>query len=172
MARNCGAGAKLSFGLQVCGAQSRASGHGGGPAEWSWSSYGAHTGRAPVPVWLGSHELWTCLLGRDAETLADRTHDQRICTELVAAGHGVALWAQRLSRQIYLGDDQFVGRMLKAALPSAKPIKPVPKVQRTSMRTLADWLALCGSREEALRRALQRDAEYPTTGLRSITLSP
>lgn len=39
---------------------------------------------------------------------------------------------------------RLVGRMQQAALPPA---------QRSSMRSLADWLAACGSREEALRCA-------------------
>jgi len=71
----------------------------------------------------------------------------------VADGQGVALWEEGLNRQIYLGDDQFVDRMLEAALPSSKHSPIVPKAQRSSTKTLAEWLARCGSREEALRRA-------------------
>lgn len=71
----------------------------------------------------------------------------------MADGQGVALWAEHLNRQIYLGDDAFVGRMLDAALPSAKRSAPVPKPQRSSPLSLADWLACTGSREEALLKA-------------------
>ncbi|RTL19280.1 MAG: transposase [Burkholderiales bacterium] len=124
-----------------------------GAGDWPWSSYRAHVGQSSVPAWLGSGDLWAYLLGRDAETDADRDRAQRLYTELVAAGAGVALWAESLNRQIYLGDDQFVGRMLEAALPSAKRSAPVPKAQRSSTRSLADWLAQCGSREQALYRA-------------------
>jgi putative transposase len=121
--------------------------------DWPWSSYRAHTGGADAPAWLGSGELWGYLLGRDAESAADRTQGQRLYAQLVAAGRDVALWAEGLNRQIYLGDDQFVGRMLEAALPGAKRSTLVPKVQRSSTRNLAAWLACCDSREEALRRA-------------------
>ncbi len=121
--------------------------------DWPWSSYRAHVGRSSVPAWLGSGELWGYLLGRDALTDADRALAQQRYAELVAAGVGQALWAEGLNRQIYLGDDEFVGRMLQAALPTAQRSAQVPKVQRSrSTRSLADWLAHCGSREEALHR--------------------
>ncbi|HEY9107969.1 MAG TPA: hypothetical protein VIN58_14905 [Roseateles sp.] len=42
--------------------------------------------------------------------------------------------------------------MLEAALPNSKRSLIVPKAQRSSTKTLAEWLAQCGSREEALRR--------------------
>ena len=124
-----------------------------GAADWPWSSYRSHTGLADTPAWLGSSDVWGYLLGRDAESAADRLQAQRLYVELVSAGKGVALWAESLNRQIYLGDDQFVGRMLDAALPDAKQSVTVPKVQRSSTRSLAEWLAHCDSREEALRRA-------------------
>ena len=123
------------------------------PGDWPWSSYRAHAGRADVPGWLGSAVLWGYLLGRDALTDADQALAQRRYAELVAAGAGVALWAEGLNRQIYLGDDAFVGRMLEAALPTAQRSTQVPKAQRSATRSLAEWLAQCGSREEALRRA-------------------
>lgn len=120
--------------------------------DWPWSSYRAHTGQAAAPAWLGSHELWGYLLGRDAESPADCAQAQRAYAELVAAGQGATLW-DGLNRQIYLGDDQFVDRMLEVALPSAKRSAPVPKVQRSATRSLAEWLVCCDTREEALRRA-------------------
>lgn len=123
------------------------------PAEWPWSSYRAHTGQAPVAGWLGSEELWSYLLGVPADTDAQRAQAQQAYAQLVADGQGVALWAEHLNRQIYLGDDEFVGRMQEAALPTAKRSAPVPKPQRSSTRSLAGWLAQCGSREEALHRA-------------------
>jgi putative transposase len=121
--------------------------------DWPWSSYRAHVGQADAPAWLGSSELGGYLLGRDVETAADRVQAQRAYAELVATGHGIALWDESLNRQIYLGDDQFVGRMLEVALPSAKRSAPVPKIQRSSTRSLVEWLACCDTREEALRRA-------------------
>ncbi|MGM9485033.1 REP-associated tyrosine transposase [Roseateles sp. NT4] len=120
---------------------------------WPWSSYRTHVGLADVPAWLGSNELWSYLLGREVQSDADQDQAQRAYAELVVAGRGVTLWDTSLNRQIYLGDDQFVDRMLEAALPSAKRSAPVPKVQRSSTRTLSDWLRRCDSREEALFRA-------------------
>jgi len=124
-----------------------------GPADWPWSSYRANVGEAACAPWLGTAELWGCLLGEDAVSELDQARAQRMYAELVAAGQGVALWEEGLNRQIYLGDDQFVGRMLEAAGPGAKLSATVPKTQRSSTKTLGDWLAHCGSREEALRRA-------------------
>lgn len=123
------------------------------PADWPWSSYRVNTGQAATLAWLGSEALWEYLLGRELATVRDARDAQRLYAELVAAGRGVALWDEGLNRQIYLGDDQFVGRMLDAALPSAKRSVTVPKPQRSSTKRLADWLAECSSREEALHRA-------------------
>lgn len=38
------------------------------PSHWRWSSYVAHTGGAPVPAWLATHEVHGSLTGRSAET--------------------------------------------------------------------------------------------------------
>lgn len=135
------------------------------PGDWPWSSYRAHVGDAQGPGWLGSGELWGYLLGCDALTDADRALAQRRYAELVASGAGVALWTEGLNRQIYLGDDAFVGRMLQSALPTAQRSAQVPKVQRSSTRSLAEWLAQCGSREEALHRA------YTESGLTMTTMA-
>jgi hypothetical protein len=123
------------------------------PEAWPWSSYRAHTGQADAPAWLASQELWGYLLGRDASSAADEALAQRLYASLVDAGRGQALWDEALNRQIYLGDDGFVGRMLDAAQPAGRRSTPVPKVQRSAVRTLAQWLADGHSREEALLRA-------------------
>jgi len=121
--------------------------------DWPWSSYRAHVGLAEVPPWLGSAELQGYLLGRDVESPADRALAARAYAELVAAGRDANLWADGLNRQIYLGDDDFVQRMQDAAAPTPKRSHAVPKTQRGSPRTLKQWLAHCGSRDEALRQA-------------------
>ncbi|RQO59957.1 transposase [Paucibacter sp. KBW04] len=124
-----------------------------GAADWPWSSYRVHIGHAEAPEWLCSTELWGYLLGRDPCTDADRARAQRSYAELVAAGREVKLWDEGLNRQIYLGDDEFAGRMLDAAQSAAKRSASVPKVQRSSTRRLAEWLARCETREEAYWRA-------------------
>ena len=73
--------------------------------------------------------------------------------QLVAAGRDVRLWDERLNRQIYLGDDDFVARMQSLAAGGASTGKSVPKAQRTKPRDLAHWLGVCSSREKALRCA-------------------
>jgi hypothetical protein len=124
-----------------------------GPGDWPWSNYRAHAGQAGMPDGLCSEALWAFLLGEEACTDAARGQAQKLYAELVAAGQRPALWAGSLNQQIFLGDDDFVGRMLEADLPTAARSRPLPQPQRRSTRTLANWLALCGSREEALYRA-------------------
>lgn len=123
------------------------------PGDWAWSSYRAHVGLAAAPAWLDSAGLLGYLLGRDVASSADCVEAQRAYAELVAAGQGLDLWAGALNRQIYLGDDEFVVRMLDAAAPPAKLSRFIPKAQRSSPQTLAQWLAQCSTRDEALRRA-------------------
>ena len=61
-------------------------------------------------------------------------------------GHGAAA-------QIYLGDEDFVERMQALAEPQRATAREVPKAQRRKNRSLPQWLAGCGSREEALYKA-------------------
>jgi putative transposase len=136
------------------------------PGEWPWSSYRAHIGQVPSPTWLDSAGLYGFLLGHDAIQDADRAEAQRAYTELVAAGQGLELWAGALNRQIYLGDDAFVERMLDAAAPQAKLSRHIPKAQRSSpQKTLSQWLAQCPNRDEALRLA------YTESGLTMTALA-
>lgn len=80
----------------------------------------------------------------------------------MAAGQGVSLWAGALNRQIYLGDDNFVARMLDQASPQALHSVSVPKLQRSSTRSLSDWLGLCSTREEALYQAYTESGQTMT----------
>ena len=138
------------------------------PGDWAWSSYRAHVGQAPGAPWLDTAGLHGYLLGQDADTPALVAQAQQRYAEHVAAGRGVALWDEALNRQIYLGDHEFVQRMLDAAAPPAtghgakrmdkrreQQQREVPKAQRQRQRprTLAWWLKHCPTREEALRRA-------------------
>ncbi|WP_263561852.1 transposase [Paucibacter sp. DJ1R-11] len=125
------------------------------PGAWPWSSYRAHVGKAAGAPWLATAALHSYLLGQDAESPRDRARAQKVYAAHVAAGRGVALWEEALNRQIYLGDNDFVQRMLDAAEPGAAGSREVPKAQRpkTMKLNLAQWLALAPSREEALRRA-------------------
>ena len=135
------------------------------PGEWAWSSYRAHVGQVAPPVWLDSAGLHGHLLGREVIAVADRAQAQRAYVELVAAGQGVELWGVALNRQIYLGDDEFVVRMLDAAAPPTKLSRAHPKAQRSCPQTLAQWLMQCSNRDEALRRA------YTESGLTMTSLA-
>jgi putative transposase len=81
------------------------------PAEWPWSSYRAHAGQADTPPWLDTIGLHGYLLGREPTSRADHRTAARRYERLVAEGLDVDLWAQALTQQIYLGDDDFVARM-------------------------------------------------------------
>ena len=142
------------------------------PLDWSWSSCRAHVGQAEGPAWLGSAELHGYLLGRDAQTAADRAKAARAYAKWVAAGRDVDLWVEGLRRQIYLGDDEFVQKMLDAATPTARRSTSVPKPQRSVPRTLEQWLARCGSREEALRQAHRASGLTMTALAAELGLTP
>lgn len=87
------------------------------PGEWAWSSYRAHVGQSAGAPWLDTPGLHGFLSGKYVESAEDMQRAQRLYAELVALGQGVALWDEALNRQIYLGDDDFVRRMLDAAAP-------------------------------------------------------
>jgi len=135
------------------------------PSDWPWSSYRAHVGQASGVVWLDTPGLHGYLLGADALSPYDVRHAQRLYAELVEAGRDVKLWDEALNRQIYLGDDDFMQRMLDAASPPARRSPEVPKPQRHVPRTLAQWMEQCPNRAEALRRA------HTESGLSMTTLA-
>ena len=100
------------------------------PGKWRWSSYRAHTGEAESPVWLDTPAVHGYLLGRDAETAADRHRAGVRYAAFVAAGKGVKLWDEALSNQIFLGGQEFVGRMQARIAKSARNDKDIPRAQR------------------------------------------
>jgi putative transposase len=110
-------------------------------------------------------------LQRPAATAADHRRSGRRYAELVAAGQGEALWDEGLRQQIYLGDETFVDRMQALADAPRKAARDTPRVQRTPARTLAHWLSLCSSREEALYRAHTEGAVTMTVLARELGLS-
>jgi len=78
------------------------------PAQWLWSSYGAHAGCRPTPDWLASsmvHGVLTGHLPRDAAQLAAA---QARYAHWVAAGVGVRLWRDALRQGHYIGDEKFI----------------------------------------------------------------
>ena len=95
------------------------------PQDWAWSSYRAHTGRVERPRWLDSTTLHRWLAPR-----APRREGPKSYARFVAQGHGVKLWEEALSGQIYLGNEAFVRKMQSRA--SSPNEREIPRAQRRS----------------------------------------
>jgi putative transposase len=133
------------------------------PGRWRWSSYNAHTGNCPAPVWLDTPAVHGYLLGRDAATAADRRRAGVRYAALVAAGKGVKLWDDALAQQIYLGGPDFIGRMQALIGKDTSRAKDIPRLQRRAAAKPIDYY---------LKRNKDRDAaicEAVTTGHHSMT---
>jgi len=141
------------------------------PEAWGWSSYRAHRGQAPVPAWLDTPGLHGYLLGRPAKTAADRRRAADRYARLVASAPDASLWESALRQQIYLGDEGFVERMQALAEPRNSTDHDIPRVQRCKSRTLAQWLASCEDREEALYSAHTESALSMSAIARELGLS-
>ncbi len=141
------------------------------PRSWAWSSYRAHTGEAPAPEWLDTPGLQACLLGRPAKSPAERHRAAARYARLVVQAKDIRLWDGALRQQIYLGDEAFVERMQARAEPKNSTDPDIPRVQRQKARTLAQWLAYCENREEALYQAHTAGAMSMTAIARELGLS-
>ena len=142
------------------------------PANWAWSSYRAHIGRAEIPEWLDTPALHGILLGRDVRTAADGKRAARHYLAFVAAGKGVKLWDEALRHQIFLGSEDFVVRM--QALIEADALKDtgIPRLQRKApKRTITQYLADKHGRDAGIVRAA-REGQYSLTAIgRDVGLS-
>ncbi len=136
------------------------------PGQWVWSSYLAHAGEAQAPVWLDTQGLHGYLLGRAPATARDRATAARRYVALVAqrAAEDATLWKDGLRRQIFLGDDAFADRMLAQATSHGPRLRGIPRAQRARIRTLQQWIAEAGNREEGLWRAY-RDGGMTMTAM-------
>lgn len=112
--------------------------------DWPGSSAAAHLGLAEAPEWLDVAGLQGFLLGKPADTAAQRRTACERYAKLLASDPKFDLFAGRLHGQIFLGDAAFAARM-KAAAAKAPP--------RTKGKTWSDWLKASPSREVALYRA-------------------
>jgi putative transposase len=117
----------------------------------------AHVDQTAPPPWLDTAGLHAYVLGREAKSAADRRRAAVRYAGLVAAGRDGALWDGALRQQIFLGDDDFVARMLELAAPSRAKAVDMFRAQRTEQRrirrSLDQWLKECATREQALWRA-------------------
>ena len=136
------------------------------PAAWPWMSYTSHVGLVAGPAWLDTPGLHGYLLGRDVQTPKDVRRAAGMYAEWVAAGRNVRLWDNALNKQVFLGDDAFVERMQALMTPASQVAPAIPRCQRVTPKTLADWMRECsGNREEALWMAHTR------SGLRMTALA-
>lgn len=134
--------------------------------DWPWSSYRAHVCGAPTPGWLDTLGLHGHLLGRPVQTARDHATAARRYAAMVAqsASADTARLQDGLRRQIFLGDETFVQRMLtKAASHSARGGE-APTGRRRRVRTLAQWITDAGSRETGVWRAY-RDGGMTMTSI-------
>jgi putative transposase len=122
---------------------------------WEWSSYRAHAGDAPTPIWLDTDGLHGYVLGRPAKTARDRATAARRYAGMVVqqAASDAGLWDEGLRKQIFLGDEAFAARMLAKAAAPALRSRSTSKSQRRRERKLQDWIDEAGSREAGLWRA-------------------
>ena len=81
--------------------------------------------------------------------------------------------AGALRQQVYLGDQAFVERMQAHAAAARLAAPEVPRPQRAepAAPSLQEWLARCGSREEALYRAYREGGIAMTAMARELGLS-
>src|ERR1043165_324764 len=141
------------------------------PGSWAWSSYRAHIDEAPAPDWLDNAGLHGFLLGRPANSAADRRRAAQRYAQLVASVPDANLWESALRQQIYLGDEDFVERMQTRAPPRNSTDPDIPKVQRRKSRTLAQWLQGSERREQALYDAHTQGAMTMSAIARELGLS-
>lgn len=123
-------------------------------ADWCWSSYLAHVGAAPSPEWLDTAGLHGHLLGHAPRDVFEQRDAAKRYAALVASAPDLQIWPSGLSQQIYLGDEEFVGRMQHLMSGSRGLDKDIPKPQRLpTARPLQDWLAQAATRAEGLFQA-------------------
>lgn len=136
-----------------------------GVEQWPWSSFRAHAGLEEPPAWLDVVGLWRYVLGREARTAAEQRRAAERYAKAVAKDPALRLWPGRLRRQIFLGDEAFVERMLThvGAKPARKPAGP-----------RFDWAACLlasASREEALYKAHTEGGQTMTALAAALGLS-
>jgi len=120
------------------------------PEQWSWSSYRAMIGEAPVQKWLAVDGLLS-------QFGADRDDARRHYRRFVFEGIEQGIW-ERLRQQIYLGGEAFVERMQAKAKIEGDALS-VPQAQRRPPAPpLADIAALHGDRNTAIVAAYSTGA--------------
>jgi REP element-mobilizing transposase RayT len=83
--------------------------------DWPWSSYRAHVGREPAPIWLDVDTLYGHLLGNPPIDDAARRLAAMRHAAAVEASRDDRLFGVALRHEAYLGDDAFIERVKNRA---------------------------------------------------------
>ena len=111
--------------------------------EWKWSSYRATVGAVQCPEWLDREWLLSSFARCQSVAI-----DKFKC--FVAEGKNQPSPWSNLKNQIFLGDEQFVERMLDH-VEKDKQLAEIPKAQRRmATKSLADFAAGSDSRNQAI----------------------
>ena len=120
-------------------------------AEWPWSSHRALLGRVEPPSWLATD----CVLGQFGETRARAVGRYE---DFVRAGVGLPPIWQALNAQIYLGSEDFAGRMA-SRFADDEGLSEVPRLQRRPQSlALEAYVERNSSRDGAILEAADSGA--------------
>lgn len=115
--------------------------------DWRWSSYRATVGQVELPAWLQVDWLLAAFGKRRTKAIVA----YRI---FVSDGKNQPSPWKKLRNQVFLGDDEFVERMLKH-LDDEQELTEIPSTQRRIMaKTLTDYEAEASSRDIAIINAV------------------
>jgi len=101
--------------------------------DWPWSSYRATAGLISSPVWLQTDWILSAFGTRKGRAL------ERYRAFVAEGKSQPSPWPQ-LRNQIYLGDEQFVGK-LQADLEQGKDLSEIPVAQRRKPAETLDYYA-------------------------------
>ena len=111
--------------------------------DWRWSSYRATVGAVPCPEWLDREWLLCSFAKRQSEAIDRFKH-------FVADGKNQPSPWDNLRNQIFLGDEQFVERMLDH-VEKDKSLSEIPKVQRRAVtKSIEDYVCDTDDRNQAI----------------------
>jgi len=115
------------------------------PEQWPWSSYQSTIGKAEAPPWLAVELMLMQFSSRRKPAI-------KRYEEFVLAGIGLAPIWDNLNRQVFLGGEAFINRMLD--LSRAKDDLNIPRVQRRPPApSLPDIASQHDSRDAGIRAA-------------------
>jgi REP element-mobilizing transposase RayT len=114
--------------------------------DWPWSSYRATAGWSEVPDWLSVDWLLSAFGAR-------RKAAMEAYRRFVSEGKGANSPWDDLKRQVFLGDEAFVDRML-SSLEGDAPLAEIPSTQhRSPPKPLAHYAKAISDRDKAIAAA-------------------